>query len=210
MALVMRCARCAAGPGRPRGATLPAPRHPAPALGRRRLLALGGAAILAARAGPARAADPFEALAVRRFPQPHEPRDFTAATRAGGRLTLGDFHGRVVLVNFWATWCPPCVTELPALERLHRRHEHQGFTVLALSMDTGAPAMVDAFVRERGLSFPVGLDPAGEIARRYGVRALPTTVLLDRHGRAVASAIGPREWDGPDAHALVEALLRTR
>jgi peroxiredoxin len=179
-------------------------------LARRGFLAtLAGLALVPGAPGAA-GGDPFEALGVRRLPRPTEPRDFSVPTLEGGRLGLADFRGRVVLLNFWATWCPPCVTELPAMERLHQRHLARGFTVLAVSLDTlGAPA-VAAFVRERGLTFPVGLDPASDVARAYGVRALPTTALLDRQGRALGVAVGPREWDSPDGDALVEALLRAR
>jgi len=157
------------------------------------------------RAPTAAGSDPFEALAVRRPPQPVEPRDFSVPTLDGGRVGLADFRGKAVLLNFWATWCPPCVAELPAMERLHRRYFAQGFTVLAVSLDTVGVSAVAAFVRERGLTFPVGLDPAWDVARAYGVRALPTTALLDRQARTVGIAVGPREWDGPEGAALVTA-----
>ena len=162
------------------------------------------------RTRPAAGSDPFEALGVRRLPQPVEPRDFSVATLDGGRLGLADLRGKAVLLNFWATWCPPCLTELPAMERLHRRHLAQGFTVLAVSLDTVGVPVVAAFVRERGLTFPIGLDPAWDVARTYGVRALPTTALLDRQGRTVGTAVGPREWDGPEGTAVVAALLAAR
>ena len=179
-------------------------------LTRRCFLATVGSLALGRGARAAAVSDPFEALGVVRLPRPTEPRDFSVPTLDGGRVRLADFRGKAVLLNFWATWCPPCVTELPALERLHQRHLAQGFSVLAVSLDTVGVAAVAAFVRERGLTFPVGLDPAWDVARAYGVRALPTTALLDRQGRTVGTAVGPREWDGPDGAGLVAALLAVR
>jgi peroxiredoxin len=179
-------------------------------LARRRFLATFGSLAVVYGARAVAGGDPFEALAMRRFPEPLEPRDFSVPMLDGRRLGLADLRGKVVLLNFWATWCPPCVTELPAMERLYQRHRAQGFTVLAVSLDSaGAPA-VATFVREHALTFPIGLDAAWDVARVYGVRGLPTTALLDRQGRTVAMVVGPREWDGPDGAGLVAALLATR
>ena len=93
------------------------------------------------------------------------------------------------------------------MERLYRKLKAKGFVVLAVSIDTDGEAAVVAFLREHGLTYPVALDPTMEVARLYTVRALPSTYLIDRKGRIAAMALGAREWDGPEAVALMEALL---
>lgn len=94
------------------------------------------------------------------------------------------------------------------MERLYQRYKDRGFVILALSVDTEGAPLVVPFVKEYKLTFPVGLDPKMAIAERYGVRGLPTSFLVDRRGGLVALALGPREWNGKAAHALVETLLR--
>jgi peroxiredoxin len=96
---------------------------------------------------------------------------------------------------------------MPSMERLYRRYRDRGFTILALSIDTNVDA-VAPFVRRYGLSFPVGVDSGAMVARTYGMRALPTTYLIDGRRDVVALAVGARNWDGPTAHAVVETLLR--
>ena len=158
---------------------------------------------------PAEAAgdDPFQALSlIRPTPSTSAP-DFSVPGLAGPALRLGDFKGRVVFLNFWATWCPPCKDEMPSMERLYRRFRERGFTMVAISIDANTPA-VPPFVKHFGLTFAIGLDPKMEVATRYGLRALPTTVLIDRGGRMVALAFGPRDWDGAAAHALIEGFLK--
>jgi thiol-disulfide isomerase/thioredoxin len=125
----------------------------------------------------------------------------------GGRFRLAEHRDRVVLVNFWATWCPPCVEEMPALERLWQRHRGGPFTVVAVSLDA-SPADVPPFVSAHRLTFPVAVDVGGDVANAYGVRALPTTVVIDGRGLVRALALGPRVWDNDAAHALVSGLMR--
>lgn len=135
-------------------------------------------------------------------------RDFAAPTPDGGSLRLADQRGKVILLNFWATWCPPCLQEMPAMERLYRRYRDRGFMVLAASVDAEGDAVVTPFLQQHRLTFPVVLDRDMAVAERYGVRALPSTFLVDRGGNVVAMALGPREWDGRAARVLVESLLR--
>lgn len=94
------------------------------------------------------------------------------------------------------------------MERLYRRFKGRGFTILAVSLDTGGPAKVAAFVKGLDLTFPVGLDVKYEAANRYAIRGLPGSFLIDRSGEIVAMALGPRDWDSRDAHAAVESLLK--
>ncbi|MGH7267027.1 MAG: TlpA disulfide reductase family protein [Candidatus Rokuibacteriota bacterium] len=153
-------------------------------------------------------ADPYAALMLTRVTPSIEGQDFTVPRLGGGSLSLAAYRGQVVFLNFWATWCVPCRVEMPAMERLYGRLRDKGLVVLAVSIDADAdPEPVRLFVREHRLTFPVGLDRKLRVVNLYGVRALPSTLLLDRSGRIVARAFGIREWDGADAVALLEELL---
>ncbi len=143
-------------------------------------------------------------------------RAYAAPSLAGDSVSLASLRGRVVLLNVWATWCEPCRWEMPALERLQRTLRDRGLEVVAVSVDAapGGPAAlaapggaVRAMVEELGLSFTVLLDPAGEVRRRFGVTALPTTFLIDRHGIVVERVVGPARWDeSPHADRVREVL----
>ena len=115
--------------------------------------------------------------------------------------------GKVVLINFWATWCQPCVREMPSIERLYRKYKARGFEIVAVSLDQGGQEEVRAFVEKLNLTFPIVLDPEGEAKALYKVRGLPTTYLVDRKGRVAGYGVGPREWDSEAAYALVGRLL---
>ena len=161
-------------------------------------------------AGPAAvSADPFRDLDLIRPTRQKQALDFSVAGLHGERLALRAFRGKVVFLNFWATWCPPCKEEMPSMERLYRRYKARGLTMLAISIDSdgGARGVAD-FVRKHGLTFLIGLDPKFEVADRYGIRALPSTFLIDRDGNTAAIALGPRDWDGTAAQAVIESLLR--
>jgi peroxiredoxin len=154
------------------------------------------------------AADPFQELSLIRPPKPTRAPDFSVPNLAGGTMTLQEHRGSVVFLNFWATWCAPCKEEMPAMERLYRRFKGRGFTILAISLDSGNVGKVSAFVKALDLTFPIGLDLKLEAANRYSIRGLPGSFLIDRSGGIVALAIGPREWDSRPAYAVVEDLLK--
>jgi peroxiredoxin len=163
---------------------------------------------LAVTAGGQASADPFQELDLIRPAKPTAAPDFTAPGLGGSQVRLGAERGKVVFLNFWATWCPPCKEEMPSMERLYRRFQARGLTILALSIDAGGPEAVEAFAKRLGLTFPIGLDPKLEIANLYTVRGLPASFLIDRSGRITAVAIGPRDWDSRAAHAVMEILLK--
>jgi peroxiredoxin len=147
-------------------------------------------------------------LALLRTATVHAAKDFRVPTPDDGHLRLTDFKGKVVLLNFWATWCKPCEDEMPGMERLYRKYRQRGLVVLAVAGDAEGAAIVTPFVRKHGLTFPVGLDPRMALSSQYGVWALPSTFIIDRAGRRALAANGPREWDGKAAEALFESLLR--
>jgi peroxiredoxin len=152
--------------------------------------------------------DPFRTLSLIRPARLEAAPDFTAPGLTSRAVRLSALTGQVVFLNFWATWCPPCREEMPSMDRLYRRFKARGFTVVAVSIDAGGAAVVAPFVKELGLTFPIALDPKLEVANQYRVRSLPTTVLIDRPGQLAGVALGPRDWDGPAAHAVIEALLK--
>jgi thiol-disulfide isomerase/thioredoxin len=130
------------------------------------------------------------------------------AALEGDKVTLADFRGKVVLVNFWATWCAPCVREMPDLESLHLKFAEEGFAVLAVSEDRGAAPVVEPFLGELGLRhLPVFLDPKGSLARAFEVPGLPTSYLIDRRGRVVARLVGPAAWDSLEAEDFIRYYL---
>lgn len=138
--------------------------------------------------------------------------DYHATTLAGDTLSLGALRGRVVVLNVWATWCAPCVREMPALQRLHEKLEAEGLSVVAVSVDADAPPFngmseVRNFVAQHGLTFTILHDGTGAIYNIFDVSALPMTFVIDRNGRIKRKVLGPREWDTPELASEIRALL---
>jgi peroxiredoxin len=137
--------------------------------------------------------------------------EYAAVSLDGDTLSLEDLRGRVVLLNVWATWCTPCVREMPALERLHEQHDAEGLSVVAVSVDASTPGLgaadVRRFVDDLGVTFTILLDPGGEIENRFRVSGLPMTFLIDREGRIRQRIVGAREWNEPDITAQIRELL---
>jgi thiol-disulfide isomerase/thioredoxin len=137
------------------------------------------------------------------FPAP----DFTLPTLSGAPIHLSELRGKVVLLNFWATWCVPCRTEMPSLEALYQRYQERGLDILAINVDTLSTAGVEAFVQEGGVTFRIALDPSWSTARVYGVVGLPTTYLIDREGNVVVREVGARDWMDSVSQTAVVGLL---
>jgi len=133
--------------------------------------------------------------------------DFTLPTLKGDSLTLSDLGGRLVVLNFWATWCGPCVKEMPTLEHLRDRLGERGLSVLAVSLDMGDPKRVADFVRGYGWQLPILLDPLAQVGDRYAIRVMPTTYVIGPDGIIRGRSFGAKEWDTPAAVALMESLL---
>ncbi len=150
----------------------------------------------------------FSALGIRRPAEPSEAPDFTLSGLEGRPAQLREFRGKLVLLNFWATWCAPCLHEMPSMERLYQTFKQTDFALLAVSMDRQGEEMARPFVDRLKLTFPVLLDRTSEVGNRYGVRGLPTTYLIDSDGRIIGAVIGAREWYRTEAKALIAGLLR--
>jgi thiol-disulfide isomerase/thioredoxin len=134
----------------------------------------------------------FTALAA---PRPAPAAQF--ADRAGKTVTLDSFRGRPVLVNFWATWCAPCIEEMPSLLRLQEKLG--GLTILAVSEDRRGAELVDPFIAKHGVEkLAIYLDPKNDLGHAFAIEGLPTSVLIDRDGRVRAEVEGAAKWDSAD------------
>jgi peroxiredoxin len=133
--------------------------------------------------------------------------DFRLPALTGGEWTLSRLRGKVVLINFWATWCIPCRAEMPAMERLYRDVRDQGFEIVGISIDLPESAAVRSFVEERNLSYPVLLDPELAVDELYRVQVVPTTLLIDREGSVAYRFVGARDWNEADSRRMVNRLL---
>jgi peroxiredoxin len=128
--------------------------------------------------------------------------------RDGKAVDLGSFRGRLVVLNFWATWCPPCVAEMPSLERMHKALSAEGLSVVAVSVDEDEAALT-AFVQRAGITFPVLRDPGGAVATAsFKTTGYPETFVIDARGVILETYVGPAEWDTPEALAHFRRLLK--
>lgn len=133
--------------------------------------------------------------------------DFVVRDLSGRAAKFGELRGKVVLLNFWATWCPPCRKEMPSMEALYRAYRDRGLVVLAVSQDQASSQEVKAFADALKLSFPVWHDRDGLIGRQYSVPGVPTSYLIGRDGRIAWRVLGEYDWLSPEARAAVETLL---
>ncbi|RMD71346.1 MAG: TlpA family protein disulfide reductase [Gammaproteobacteria bacterium] len=133
--------------------------------------------------------------------------DFALPDLDGKVHRLSDYRGKVVVINFWATWCPPCRKEMPSLERAWQVLRKEGIMLFAIDVAEDENA-VFAFVAEHDLSFPVLLDEEGGVIGRWSAKGLPTTYVVDPEGRIVYKATGPREWDDASILEQIIALKR--
>ena len=135
--------------------------------------------------------------------------DFTLTDPDGKKISLKDFRGKTIFLNFWATWCEPCREEMPAMEKLYQEHRNNNFVVLAVNVkDRRQEAL--AFVKELKLTYPIAFDPNGEVASLYGAWGLPTTYLIGPKGEGLARGWGPAEWYSPAARNLIKELLEEK
>lgn len=167
------------------------------------LLPAGSTALVA---GGDPAAALFENFGVIKMAGLAPPLDVVLTDLSGRPRRVSEFAGTVVLLNFWTTWCAECRVEMPSLEKLHRRFDGRGLTLLAINLKESRQTVADFFDNRR-LTFPSLLDSDGNVGLRFGVRSIPTTFIIDKNGSLIGKIIGGRRWNGREAVALFEHLL---
>ncbi len=126
----------------------------------------------------------------------------------GAPLQLSSLKGKVVMLNFWATWCPPCREEIPSIIKLNSKMAGKPFQLVTVPIDEGGKPAVEAFFNTSGYSLPAYIDPDGRAAKTYGITGVPETYLIDKNGILVKKVIGPLEWDSPEVASYLEELMR--
>ena len=159
-------------------------------------------------AGPTLASDPSASFKMSRLPSGSMAAPFELTTLDGKVVKSSELAGKVVLVNFWATWCGPCKEEMPSLARLQERLDPTRFVLLTVTTDLQRQGIVH-FLSRLGISLPVLFDEDQEVSRSFMVRGLPTTIVIARDGTLVGRAVGPRAWDGPEAVAVMRQVMES-
>jgi peroxiredoxin len=126
------------------------------------------------------------------------------------RVQLSALKGNVILLNFWATWCDPCKDEMPSMEALYQRYRERDFVLLAISVEERNPEPARRFIQKHRYRLPVLLDPAGKTLDLFEIHRLPATVIIDKKGRIIGKAIGPRDWNSPEVFSLIDQMLDDR
>lgn len=134
--------------------------------------------------------------------------DITVTALNGSSLKLSDLKGKVVLLNFWATWCPPCREEIPSMMKLNTAMAGKPYQMVAVSVDEGGKPAIEEYFRTSSNLLPAYTDPDGKAAKVYGITGVPETYVIDKNGVIVKKVIGPLAWDGPEALAYLEGLMK--
>jgi len=148
----------------------------------------------------------FRKMRIIEVPHIPPPVDFSLLDINGQQYTLSDFKGKIVFLNFWTTWCPECRIEMPYMEKLHSRFKGQDFTMIAVNLQEPALRVKD-FLKKYPLTFTILLDTKGNIGPQFGIRAVPTTYILDKNGGIIGKALGSRHWDRKESITLFEHLI---
>ena len=143
--------------------------------------------------------------------EPNQPAPTFQALRLDGTVSgLADYRGKVILLNVWATWCRPCRTEMPSMQRLQAQFADSDFRIVAVSVDQERSAVVRAFADDLGITFDILHDPTGAIQQRYKTTGVPESWVIDRSGTIIKKVVGATEWDSPTNTALIRTLLDAR
>ena len=152
--------------------------------------------------------NPFEKAGVTELKEGQRGPAFRLARLDGGEVTLDTWKDKLVILNFWATWCTPCTIEMPSLEKLWRTYRDRGLVVVGVSVDRGGPRpLIEPYLKNLDLTFPILLDPQMETANSWKVPGIPATFVIRPGGEVTGMVIGFREWDSKAMRALLESLL---
>jgi len=139
-----------------------------------------------------------------------ETPDFSLEGLNVKKVQLSVLKGNVIFLNFWATWCDPCKDEMPSMEALYQHYKERDFVLLAISVDERNPEPARKFIQKHRYRFPVLLDPAGKTLDLFEIHRIPATVIIDKKGRMIGKAIGPRDWSAPEVFSLIDQMLGDR
>jgi len=148
----------------------------------------------------------FENMGITRPRTEKSAPDFSLQDIKGNRVSLEDFRGKTILLNFWATWCQPCKEELPSMQRLYEALSSQGVEVVAISIDRKNFDRIKEYAKEYKLTFPILWDPEQKVRKHYFIMGLPTTYLIGPEGKLRGFASGARAWDSPDSIQALTSL----
>jgi thiol-disulfide isomerase/thioredoxin len=126
----------------------------------------------------------------------------------GSLLKLSSLKGKVVLLNFWATWCPPCREEIPSMMKLQKSMNGKPFQMVAVSIDEGGKPAIDSFFKESGFALPTYVDPSGGASKIFGITGVPETFIIDKQGLLVKKIVGGVAWDSPEVASFLEGLMK--
>jgi len=147
----------------------------------------------------------FSDMGVLQIPPDTDPLEIRLSDPTGRPISLSEFRGKIVFINFWTTWCLACVIEMPSMEKLHQKFTDKDFVMVAINLQESA-SRVKKFFKEHKLTFTTLLDITGDVGAGLGIRSIPTTFILDKNGRIIGKALGPREWEGKKSTALFAYL----
>ena len=150
----------------------------------------------------------FDLAGKPRFKKGMRAPDFTLPDLNDKRVSLADYKGQVVLLNIWATWCRPCVEEMPSMETLYQELKGERFAILAVSIDESGSDVVRPFMEKHKLSFPALVDSAGTIKNLYRTTGVPESFIIDKQGNILEEIIGPRDWAAPGALRYFRSLIQ--
>ncbi len=134
--------------------------------------------------------------------------EFSLEGLSGRKVELKNFQGKIVLLTFWATWCGPCKQEMPSIEALHQQFKGKDFVVLTIAVDLEGAIPVEKFIAKNGYTFYVLIDSKSQVLDLYRVEGIPTTFVIDKKGRILGKALGPRDWKSPEAISLFNQLIK--
>jgi thiol-disulfide isomerase/thioredoxin len=148
----------------------------------------------------------FRNVGVIKVPPPKDPVRINLEDMNGKSISISDFKGKIVFLNFWTTWCPSCEIEMPSMEKLHQKLKNRDFAMVTVNLRESA-SKVKAFFKKFKLTFIALLDSTGLVGASFGIRSIPTTYILDKTGRIIGRVHGPREWNSKAVMALFENLM---
>ena len=148
----------------------------------------------------------FKEMGIAKVDTLKEPVDFSLVNLDAKIIRLSDYRGKIVFLNFWASWCAPCRIEMPAMQKLHDKYKNHQFAMLAVSLKESGK-QVRSYFKENKLTFSALVDPKGKVAQQFRVISIPTTLIINKEGRIIGHAIGPRDWESKESFTLFRQLI---